>query len=157
MEFSVHGHHHDFITLARDPLQLQCSAYYFLKPRVNQPDLPPAAYKYHPITIEMLQNGCTLEEFLTSHPADQFMAKYWAGSDPRDFLWVGNQAEMGASLALLKSLTGLDIPDVPVNVGPHTGRYEVPRDVESVFQRRNQGEYEMYNKAIEKFESLKRL
>ena len=156
VEFSTHPHSHDFITLARDPLQMQCSAYYYLKPRVHQPDLPPAAYKYHPTTIEMLQSNCTLEEFLTEHPGDQFMAKYWAGEDPRDFLWVGLQTAMGKSLAVLESLTGLVVENVYVNLGTNTGVYVVPREVEQVFRSRNRGEYEMYAKAVEKFETLSR-
>ena len=155
-EFAAHGHPHEFITLARDPLQMQCSAYYYLKPRVRQPDLPPAAYKYDPLTIQMLQNNCTLDEFLTEHPGDQFMAKYWAGEDPRNFLWVGLQTAMGESLGILESLTGLALENRYINMGTHSGVYVVPDAVEQVFRARNQGEYEMYAKAVEKFETLSR-
>ena len=156
-EFATHEHPHEFITQARDPLQLQVSAYYFLLPRVFQhSDLPPAAYGYAPQTIEMLQNRCTLEEFLTEHPGNQFMAKYWEGTDPREFLWVGLQSEMDVSIDMLNKLTTLNIENMYINVGPTAGPYNVPPAVEEVFRYRNQAEYEMYAKAVEKFKSLRK-
>lgn len=162
-QFSSHGHAHDFITMVRDPLQQYISAYYYTKNKMNAAaigapptDGRPRVLREHRLVISAT---ASLEEYLLNAPVDDFLVKYTAGTTMDDFIFVGETNHMDESLALLTAVTGIPThsewanrnPKRPMTLQP----YWVPADVEAAFKARNAGEYEVYAKGVERFESLK--
>lgn len=160
-----HGDHsHDFFTWVRDPLQMYCSSYYFLKNRIHRIEHASKSVEEdkHPLYEHslMLQDITSLEEYLLEAPANDFMPKYFGGSDLKDYVFVGKTEEMSTSLQIFTKITGLPIKDEWRNKNPKRPEtlqpYYVPADVAAKFKKRNYQEYEAHAKGLELFEAFKR-
>lgn len=162
-EYEAHGHPHDYITMVRDPLQIYCSNFYFLKNRMNiqkvRPDYKPAPKMVLADHMNPIKAANGIEQYLVTAPTNDFITRYFSGALPDDFVFIGETNHMAESLALLSAITGLPTRYVWENKNPKRPStlqpYWVPKGVGIAFKKRNEQEYELYAKSVERFNALK--
>jgi hypothetical protein len=161
--FLSHDHPHDFVSMVRDPLQLYCSAYYYVRNVAAQggfyDNLVQGLRKVVLEEHTKIALDTTLEEYLVSAPENDFMTVFFEGIEPKDFLFLGEVNQMQTSLDLFTRITGIPTNYEWANKNPNRPEtlqpYWADPSVVSVFKKRNEQEYEVYAKSIEHFNHLK--
>lgn len=169
-----HPHDHFYITFVRNPLQTYISFYYFVtRHKIN-------LYKHHTpqdmANMHLIwgENGglkedenpdlhvrgepqVDLYEFLENCLPNQMFGYYYAPYGPEEIEFVGYTREMEKSYALLNKITDLDAPKEWININPNKDMnksYRVDYPTMNKFIKRNELDYEMYFRGLERYEKL---
>lgn len=158
--FEGHGHSHDYIGMVRDPIQQYISAYYYIK-NIRAQNVVAEGNRKNvlPELAAVVDATNSLNDYLLNAPINDFAVRYFGVIQPSDFFFIGTVNEMEASLAVLGAMAGFSPINVWSNKNPARPQtlqpYWVPNDIAQQFMARNELEYEMYFKGLEKFNQLK--
>ena len=160
--YAMHPHPHRLITLVRDPLQMYCSFYWFMKIRLAKKDFktPLAINPAHLENMALLNSGADLGTFLRECPPNQLFPFYYDTIPVSEYFYVGTVDDMKTSMTLLNRMTGIDTSKsmVASNVNgakPSSGEYPVSAETRSIFESRNAQEYSMHELALTRYSELK--
>jgi len=168
-----HEHEHTYITFVRDPLQTYISFYYFVtRHHINlyKHHTPQDMPNMHLIWGEhggLQEDGnpdmhvkgnakVSLNEFLENCEPNQMFGHFFAPHGPEAIDFVGYTKEMDKSYDLLAKTTGIIAPKRWININPNkklNEDYVVNIEIDA-FKKRNELDYEMYHRGIERYNKL---
>lgn len=152
-EFMSHDHHHEYMTFVRDPYDVVCSGYYFVKRKLIKNAGSAAFDEKH---MDLIWNKkVSVEDFLDQCVQNHTFTYYYDSLTPKDFSFVG-VTEDDRSWKLCEKMTGIHVPRLPTNVNNKkriTEGYvtEYPREM---FYERNSSDYELYLEGRQRFYEL---
>jgi len=162
--FNRHPHDHDFITMVRDPLQQYISCYYFLK---NRAHIAETGRHIHVdgrdgtlrTQRKAVEASTSLEDYLSNTVVGDFAERYFGKVAPESFMFVGETNQMEASIAVLSKMLNMPMqvhwenrnPKRPTTLQP----YYVAPSVAAAFKARNASEYDLYERSVAHFNTLK--
>jgi hypothetical protein len=152
-DYMKHDHMHQFITFVRDPYDVVCSGYYFVKrKRIRNADKALFDAQH----MDLIWNqGVSVEEFLERCVPNHTFTYYYDSLTPKDFTFVG-VTDDDRSWKLFEKITRIHVPRLPTNVNqkklitdPYVTQY--PREL---FYERNSSDYELYLEGRQRFYDL---
>lgn len=142
-----HNHDHSLITFIREPFQLYCSFYIFMKWRIDNGFIGSPMQMFHANTenVALIQSGATLEEFLLQCPVGQFYPYFVNPLTAQDFDFIGNIDRFEESIVAFNAMFNLSLDVVHYNKGQQDSPYVVSDEVVAAFKSRQSEEYVVYN------------
>jgi hypothetical protein len=137
------------VTFVRDPFQHVVSCYEFA---VRSESLP------HPGHQEFKARNMSIFELIEMYPDHQSM--YVDGVPVEEFALIGLHERYDESLALFERIVGRTIPHHGTyeNANPRRGgrAYDISADVRRAVERHRAGDIELYRRAAERFDALRK-
>lgn len=156
-----HDHSHTYISIVRDPLQLYCSFYFFMKKRsvdLKMFNNPLDYTQTNEKNMELLLSNVCLEEFLLECPPNQMLSYFIDPLPINDIDFIGTLEQLDKSIYCLNSIYNFNIKNYKenYNIDKIEDSYSVSDDIRKKFISRNVREYEIYNMAMESLEKTYR-
>lgn len=157
---NLHDHDHFFYTQVRDPYDMACSLYFFLKRKSAETKLPASIIgsnvdaDYH--NSKLIMGGASINEFLENMKHNQTYTHYYDFLDIEDFDCVGQSSDFEKTKNLLEVMFNINIKTHITNVNPNKNINE-PYNFnfnQKMFELLNQQEYEIFNRGIKKINAL---
>jgi hypothetical protein len=149
------GENYLYYTQLRDPYDMACSLYFFLKRENNFSIMGTNVdADYH--NYSLISSGASINEFLENMAHNQTYPHYYDDLDIVEFDAVGWVNNMTKTQGLLSKIFNIDVDVATLNVNPNkkmidSYSFEFSRDI---FRKMNYQEYYIYNRGIEKFQQL---
>jgi hypothetical protein len=140
-------------TMVRDPYDIACSEYYFMKKNISFKTRNPSYLKHAKL---IYKDKLSIEEYLEKKIKNSIYPFYYDVKTPKDFDCVGVTEEMDKTVSLIYSMFDISSGNGEKNNNIDkkiNQRYETeyPRDF---FQKENSKDYELYFEGKEKFIEL---
>lgn len=156
----LHDHDHVFFTQVRDPYDIACSLYFFLKRGMEKSGAPTFIISsnidadYH--NSKIIAKGASINDFLENMKHNQTYTHYYDEIKIEDFDCVGLSTEIDKTKLLLKNIFNVNVETHITNVNPNKKvsqqySFEFSR---KDFEKLNEKEYFIFNNGINKFKKL---
>jgi hypothetical protein len=144
-----------YYTQIRDPYDMACSLYFFLKREKNSSIIGTnvdADYHNH----KLILSKASINDFLENMSHNQTYTHYYDDLDISDFDCVGWSSNMKETEELILKIFNIKINVVTLNINPEKKMEDVYnfQFTRNDFKKLNEKEYEIYNHGIEKFQNL---
>lgn len=145
-----HDHAHALVTFIREPLQLYCSFYNFMKWRIDNGFIGSPMQMFHANAenVALIQSGATLAEFLLQCPVGQFYPYFIRPLTAQDFNFIGSVERFEESISAFNAMFNLSLDVVHYNEGQQSSPYVVSDEVVAAFKSRQSEEYVVYNELL---------
>jgi hypothetical protein len=157
---SNHKHDHEYFCFVRNPLQLYCSFYYFMKRVNSSPDNfnnPLFFTPFYKKNIKLIcEDNLDINDFLLNCDKNQMLSYFIDPLPLEDISFIGIFENMENSLKIMNEKFNMNIDNKKININHNKDfkeLYQVDSKIEKIFKNRNEREYEIYSKSLEIYKS----
>jgi hypothetical protein len=153
---NLHTHNHFFYTQVRDPYDIACSLYFFLKKlgygsRIMGSNVDTDFYN-----SQLILRGASINDYLENMRPNATFTHYYDELDIKNFDCVGFTNSLGKTSVILNKMFNLNIGPHVKNVNPRKelGEFYNFKFSRRQFKKLNEQEYKIFYDGLQKFESL---
>lgn len=153
----LHSHTHVFYTQVRDPYDVACSLYFFLKRVGEGSRIAGSNVDADFYNAKLISDKASVEEFLENMCHNTTYTHYYDELDIKDFDCVGFTNSIGKTSLLVNKIFNINTqPLVNANVNPTKikGDFYNFKFSRRQFKKLNEQEYKIFYDGLQKFESL---
>lgn len=152
----LHSHIHTFYTQIRDPYDVACSLYFFLKRQGDGSRIAGSNVDADFYNAKLISEA-TIDEFLENMCHNATYTHYYDKLDIKDFDCVGFTNSMGKTSLLVNKIFNINTkPSLYPNINPTKilGDFYNFKFTRRQFKKLNEQEYKIFYDGLQKFESL---